>query len=51
MRQARLQRVEAVVERQQGAPPEGDDDRLVFQAEHAGSGLLRPHPRIGAGLA
>ena len=32
MRNARLERVEAVVERQQGMPPEGDDDRLVLQA-------------------
>ena len=29
MRERGLQRVEAVVQRQQGVPPEGDDDRLV----------------------
>ena len=51
VRDGRLQRVEAVVERQQGVPPEGHDDRLVLQAEHAGTGLLRPHARIGAVLA
>ncbi len=51
MRQARLQRLKAVVARQQGVPLEGDDDRLVLQAEHAGAGLLQPIPRIRAGLA
>lgn len=51
MRQARLQRLEAVIERQQSVPAESDDDRLVLQAKYAGSGLLRSHPSIGAGLA
>jgi hypothetical protein len=30
MRDRRLQSVEAVVERQQGVPSEGDHDRLLF---------------------
>lgn len=45
------ERIEAAGARRQGVPPEGDDDRLVLQAEHAGAGLLRSHPRIRAGLA
>ena len=51
MRDRGLKRVQAVVERQQGMPPDGDDDRLVLHAQHTGAGLLRPHPRIRAGLA
>ena len=31
MRDRRLQRIEAVVERQQGMPAEGDDDRLFLE--------------------
>jgi hypothetical protein len=33
MRDCRLKRVEAVVERQQGMPPEGDHDRLLFNGQ------------------
>jgi hypothetical protein len=33
MRDRRLQCVEAVVERQQGMPPEGDHDRLLFNGQ------------------
>ena len=29
-----LQRVQAVIQRQQGKPPEGDDDSLLFFAEN-----------------
>lgn len=51
MRNGRLQRVEAVVQRQQGVPAEGDDDSLVLQAQHAGARLLRPHASVRAGRA
>jgi hypothetical protein len=33
MRDRRLQSVKAIVERQQGVPPEGDDDRLLFNCQ------------------
>ena len=33
MRNCRLKRVEAVVERQQRMPPEGDHDRLLFNGQ------------------
>jgi hypothetical protein len=34
MRDRRLQSVKAIVERQQGVPPEGDGDRLLFNGQH-----------------
>jgi hypothetical protein len=34
MRNCRLKRVEAVVERQQRRPPEGDHDRLLFNGQN-----------------
>src|SRR6266496_5038416 len=34
MRDRRLQGVEAIVERQQRVPAEGDDDRLLFDRQH-----------------
>ena len=34
MRDGRLERVEAVVERQQRVPAEGDDDRLLGGRQH-----------------
>ena len=33
MRDGRLQRVEAIVERQKSMPPEGDHDRLLFNGQ------------------
>ena len=33
MRDGRLQRIEAIVERQQRMPPEGDDDRLLIDGK------------------
>ena len=46
MRDARLKRVEAVIERQQGVPPEGDDHRLLFWAQDGRAPLLRSHRRV-----
>src|SRR5215212_7274837 len=51
MRDRRLDGVEAVVERQQRVPAEGDDDRLLLGREHGRAGLPRPHTRIGGGLS
>jgi hypothetical protein len=47
MRNGGLERVEAIVERQQGMPPEGDHDRLLFNGQDGGSGLLGSCPKIG----
>ena len=47
VRDRRLKRVEAVVERQQRVPAEGDDDCLLLGREHGRAGLLRPHARVG----
>jgi hypothetical protein len=41
------QAAEDIVERQQGAAPERDDDRLLGLGEDAAAGLTRPHGRIG----
>lgn len=46
MRDRRLKRVEAIIERQQRMTTEGDDDRLVFQRQHPGMRLLRPPRQI-----
>jgi len=51
VRDRRLQRVEAVVERQQRVAPEGDCQRLLFFAENGRTGLLRPHRRIADAIA
>lgn len=51
VRDRRLQRVEAVVQRQQRALTEGDRQRLIFLAENGRSGLLRPHRRIADVIA
>ena len=40
MRDRRLQRIEAVVERQQRMPPEGDDDGLLLDRQNGGLRLL-----------
>ena len=47
MRDAGLQGIETVVERQQGVFAEGDTHRLLLGAENARSDLLRSHRRIG----
>jgi len=41
-----LQRVEAVIERQQRMAAEGDDHRLLLDGEHSRVNGLRPHARI-----
>src|SRR6185369_6056230 len=46
----RLQRIEAIVERQQCMPAEGDDDRLLLDSEHRGLRLLRACRAIGNGV-
>lgn len=43
----RLQGIEAVVERHQGAPAEGDDDRLFLRCQNAGPRRLRSGRQIG----
>ena len=47
MRDRRLQGVEAIVERQQRMPAEGDDDRLLLDRQNRRLWLLRPGPLIG----
>jgi hypothetical protein len=47
MREGRLQGVEAVVERQQGMPSEGDDHRLFFRGQDRRFGFLRPSRQTG----
>ena len=51
MRYGRLQRIEAIVERQQRMPPEGDDDRLVLDGKDGRLGFLGACRKIGNGLA
>ena len=50
MRDRRLERVEAVVERQQCMAAEGDHQRLFLLAENGRAALLWPHRRIIDGL-
>jgi hypothetical protein len=50
-RDAGLERVEAVIERQQGVPTKGDDHGLLLDGEHRRAGLLGPHRRVSRGLA
>ena len=47
VRNGRLKRIEAIVERQQRVPAEGHDDGLVLDGQHRGLGLLRPCRQIG----
>src|SRR5271168_1622185 len=47
MRDRRLKRVEAIVQRQQRLPAKGDDDRLVLDRQDRRSWLLRPGRQIG----
>ena len=51
MRDGRLQRIEAVIERQQRMPPESDDDRLVLDGKNGRLGFLGACRQIGDGLA
>ena len=51
VRDGGLEGVEAVVQRQERVPPEGDDDRLLLKRQHRRADLLRPHARIGGGPA
>ena len=46
MRDRRLQRIEAVIERQQGVPAEGENDRLFPNRQHRGGGLSRAGRQI-----
>lgn len=41
MRDAGLERVEAIVQRQQRVPPESDDHRLVLDRQYGRSGRLK----------
>lgn len=50
MRDGWLQRIEAIVERQQRMPPESDDDRLLLDREHGRLGFLGTRRKIGNGL-
>ena len=43
----RLQGAEAVVERQQGVPPEGDDDGFLLGRERGGVRVPRPGRQVG----
>src|SRR5271163_2458807 len=49
MRDGGLQSVQAVVERQQSMPSEGDDDRLFLCGQDSRSGFLRSCRQIGNG--
>ncbi len=42
VREGGLKGIQAVIQRQQGMPTEGDHDGLVLCGEHGGLGLLRP---------
>ena len=46
VRDGGLERIEAIVERQEGVPADGNDDRLFFGCEHGGARRLRPHRRV-----
>src|SRR5271170_5984614 len=51
MRDRRLQRIEAIIERQQGVPAEGDDNRLFPNRQHRGGGLSRTSRQISDSAA
>src|ERR1700730_17505770 len=51
IRDRRLQRVEAIVERQERMPPKGYDDRLVLDRQHRRLCVFGPGRQIGEGLA
>ena len=47
----RLQRIETIVERQEGMPPKGDDNRLVLDGQHRRLCVFGSGRQIGDGLA
>ncbi len=47
MRDGRLERIEAVVQWQQGMLPEGDDDRLFRKRQHHGFRVLGAGGHVG----
>src|SRR3954471_6365947 len=47
MRNGGLERVEAVVQRQEWVPPKGNDDRLFLEREHRRLGLLGSGGPVG----
>src|SRR5215217_6064928 len=47
MRNGGLERVEAIIERQERVPPKGNDDRLVLEREHRRLGLLGSGGPVG----
>src|ERR1700733_11485201 len=51
MRDRRLQGIEAIVERQERVPAEGDEDRLLLDREHRGFWFTRAGWQIGDGAA
>ena len=51
MRDARLQRIQAIIERQQSVPAKGDNDRLIFDRENRGFRFFRTGRQIGHGTA
>jgi hypothetical protein len=51
MRDGRLQRIEAIVERQQRMPPERDDDGLLLDGKDGRLGFFGACWAIGDGLA
>ena len=51
MRDGWLQRIEAIVERQQRMSPESDDDRLLLDGKDCRLGFLGACRTIGDGLA
>jgi hypothetical protein len=51
MRDRRLQGIEAIVERQERVPAEGDEDRLLLDREHRGFRFTRAGWQIGDGAA
>src|SRR5580704_5392556 len=51
MRDRRLQGIEAIVERQERVPAEGDEDRLLLDRAHRGFRFTRAGWQIGDGAA
>jgi hypothetical protein len=51
MRDGRLSRIEAIIERQQRMPPEGDDDRLLLDGKNGRLGFFGACWTIGDSLA
>ena len=51
VRDGGLKGIQAVIQRQEGMPTEGDHDGLVLGGEHGGLGLLRPGRPVLDGVA